>query len=230
MEELNMKDMQMKGLRDKITASLGAIEKSKRPEVEMNDIQLKLKEFQIAFDAANIELRQCPPESKEQWKNTLRTHKNNLRELKNEFEWKKQQVDREQLMGDHKTSDAVDFTTADGLMKHGMDVQDKSTKSLQRTINVIEEAKTVGNETVTKLNEQTEKIEGMYDKLESIESTLARSTAIIKRMARKMATDKYIWVMVFLVMAAIVIIIVLQKINDNSSSSTASSSSTGSGR
>jgi len=45
--------------------------------------------------------------------------------------------------------------------------------------------------------------------MDEIESTLKRSTKIINRMARKVATDKYIWVLAFLVLAAIITVIVL---------------------
>src|SRR5437667_326154 len=84
---------------------------------------------------------------------------------------------------------------------------DKSKESLERTLRVVQDTKQVGIDTNAKLEANTAQIEGMYDKLESIESTLTRSTKVIKRMARKMATDKYVWVVVFLVFMAIIAII-----------------------
>ena len=55
----------------------------------------------------------------------------------------------------------------------------------------------------------------MSDKLDEIESTLQRSTKIIRRLARKMATDKYIWVFSLLVLGAIIALIVVKEVNKN---------------
>jgi len=219
-EELQMKDLQMKGLTEKITALLNGIEKSKRQELDLNEVNQRLKEFQIALDGANIELRHLGTNpQKNEFKQMLRDHKNTLKELKNDYEWKKSAATKEQLMGDHKDSGPADLDTAEGLMKHGLDVQDKSKESLGRTLRVVNDTKNIGIDTVAKLEANTQQIEGMYDKLESIESTLARSTKIIKRMARKVATDKYVWVVVFLVFAAIVAVIVVKNVKKKSGES-----------
>ena len=122
-----------------------------------------------------------------------------------------------------------DLETADGLMKHGLEVQDKSKDSLQRTLRVVHETKVIGQDTVVKLEQNTEQIQGMYDKLESIETTLQRSTKIIKIMARKVATDKYIWVIAFIVFGVIIFIIVWKAMHNSSSSSSPSLSSSSTG-
>ena len=56
----------------------------------------------------------------------------------------------------------------------------------------------------------------MYDELETIEGTMKRSKVIIKRMARKVTTDKYIWFVIFLCVAAIIFIIVWKSIHPES--------------
>lgn len=212
--------MQMQGLTQKITETLNGLEKSKRVELDIADVQQKLREFQVALDGANIELRHLGNDpQKNEMKQMLRDHKTKLRELRNEFEWKKEAAVKDQLSGDHKGGEN-DLTTADGLMKHGLDVQKSSTESLVRTMKVVEETRQIGVDTVGKLEKNTEQIEGMYDKLEDIQSTLERSTAIIKRMARKMATDKYIWCIVFLVFAAIMFIIIWQQVQKRKGGST----------
>lgn len=218
-EELQMKDLQMKGLTEKLTELLSGLDKSKRKELDLNDIQSKLKEFQIALDAGHIEFRHLGPNAtnKNEYKIMLRDHKSSLKELKNEFEWKKAAATKDELLADGSNgADNTELETAEGMMKHGLDIQDKSKQSLERTLRVVQDTKTIGQDTNAKLEANTAQIEGMHDKLESIESTLQRSTKVIKRMARKMATDKYVWVIVFLVFVAIVFLIVWKNIKKSS--------------
>jgi type IV secretory pathway TrbL component len=100
---------------------------------------------------------------------------------------------------------------------------------LGRTLRTIHETKDIGIDLNAKLDANTHQIEAMYDNLTSIDTTLARSTKVIKRMARKMATDKVIWVFTFLIIAAVVAIIVwrqYKKSQDSSSSDTPPADST----
>ena len=222
-EELSMKDLQMKGLTEKITGLLAGLDKSKRKELDLSEIGSRLKEFQISLDSASIEQRHLGAHpQKNEFRVMLRDHKNTLKELKNEYEWKKSSAVKEELLGDHKPgADAANaLETEEGLMKHGLDTQDKSKESLARTLRVVNDTRTIGQDTVLKLEANSSQIEGMYDNLEDIESTLARSTKIIKRMARKVATDKYVWVIVSLVFAAIVFIIIYTQVQKRRGKST----------
>lgn len=220
-EELSMKDMQMKALTEKIEMLLKGLDKSKRAELDLAEIGSRLRDFQTALDGAQLELKHLGAHvGKAEFTKLLRDHKHTLKELKNEYEWRKANSDKNQLLeGAKPAASAADMATADGLMKHGLEVQAAGTSSLQRTLKVVGETKDIGIDTVAKLDANTHQIEAMYDNLTSIDTTLARSTKVIKRMARKMATDKVIWVFAFLVIAAIVAIIVwkqVQKRNDDS--------------
>jgi len=220
-EELRLKDLQMKGLTEKIESLLNGLEKSKRKEMDMSDVQQKLKEFNICLDEAKIELRHLKDDAeKSEYGAMVKEQKAVFQKLKNEFEWKKSSAVKDQLLGDHKV-DVGDQSTAEGTMKHGLDTLDKSKDSLKRTMETINETKTIGTATVAKLEAQTEQMEGVYNELENIETSLARSRKIISRIARKVATDKYIWVVVFLVFAAIVTIIVLKSMGQGGSNTNA---------
>jgi len=233
-EELQLKDMQMTGLTDKISGMLQSVSKSKRKELDLQDIAARLKEFEMALDSGNIELRHIGNHpDKTEFKVMLREHKNKLKELRTQYESKKGTIVRDELLGDAEADPTADkLETAEGLMEHGLKIQDKSKQSLERTLGVIAQTKEIGTDTVLKLETNTKQIEGMYDELEMIESSLARSTKIIKRIARKMATDKYIWVMIILLICVVIVIIVMGKVNltSSSSSSSPSASSTGSRR
>ena len=225
-----MKDLQMKGLSEKLVDMLAKLGKSKRKELDLQEVAARLKEFQMALDSANIELRHIGNHpDKAELKQMLREHKTVLKELRTEYEAKKGVVVKDELMGDHVEEGKDGLDTAEGLMDHGLKTQASSKESLQRTLGVIERTKEVGTDTVLKLETNTKQIEGMYDQLEQIESSLARSTKIIRRIGRKMATDKYIWVCIVMLVCVIIVIIVLTKVKRVSSSSDDSASSTGAG-
>lgn len=213
-----MKDLQMKGLTEKIEMMLTGLDKSKRQELDLAEIGSRLRDFQTALDSAQLELKHLGANvQKAEFTKIIRDHKNVLKQLKNEYEWRKANSDKNSLMDGAKASaTGADFQSAEGLMQHGLDVQDKSKQSLERTLRVVHEAKDIGIDTVAKLDANTHQIEAMYENLTAIDTTLARSTKVIKRMARKMATDKVIWVFAFLVFAAIIFIIVYKKLKPNS--------------
>lgn len=213
-----MKDLQMKSLTEKIEMMLKGLDKSKRQEMDLAEIGSRLREFQTCLDGAQLELKHLGAHAqKNEFTRLLRDHKHTLKELKNEYEWRKSSSDKNSLMdGATPAKTGADMTTAEGMMKHGLEVQDKSKESLERTRRVVAETKEIGIDTVAKLESNTHQIEAMYDNLTAIDSTLARSTKVIKRMARKMATDKVIWVFAFLVFCAIIFIIVWSKVKPES--------------
>jgi len=213
-EELSLKDQHMKGLTEKIQMMLDGLPKSKKQELDIAEIGSRLRDFQMTLDGAQLELKHLGAHSqKAEFTKLLRDHKHNLKQFKIDYEMAKKGSDKNALMDGAKPSaTGADMTTADGMMAHGLKVQDQSNQSLARTLRVANEAKDIGIDVVAKLEADTAKIEGMADNLSSIDSTLARSRKNIARIARRMATDKVIWVLAFLVFAAIIAIIVYKNL------------------
>jgi hypothetical protein len=190
-EDLKLLDLQLKGHTEKISELLESSKKTNTfPKIES-----EFKLFRIALDKASIEIRRIADPGN--LKPELRSYRKLYKELYTKYE----------LLGDHVID--IDIKSNDDLMKHGLDVQKDSKDSLTRTIKVINDTKVIGEELLKKLKQNTEQIEQMHDKLESIETTLSRSTKVIKRIARKVASDKYIWVIGILIFIAIITIIVL---------------------
>ena len=225
-----MKDLQMKGLTEKLGELLQRLPKSRRAELDLDEIAARIKEFQVALDSANIELRHLGNHpDKAELKQMLRDHRSTLKELKADYEQKRGGAVKDELLGDHEEDGAAGQETADSLMAHGFKTQAASAESLQRTLATIEMSKEVGTDAVLKLESNTKQVEGLYDQLEQIESSLQRSTKIIRRIARKVATDKYVWVMICLLFCAVLAIIVLTKVKPGSSSSSDDSASSSTG-
>merc|ERR1712154_681102 len=70
-------------------------------------------------------------------------------------------------------------------------------------------------DTATMLHNQTEQIEKIGKDLGEIDDEIDRATRVLKRMGRRVMTDKYIWCLIFLIFAAIIAIIVVSVVEGN---------------
>jgi preprotein translocase subunit Sss1 len=206
MEEIRIRDEQLTDLDAELSVLFEGLEESARKELDLDEIKDKIHEYGNALDSFKFELRSQAPANRSLYKEKAKKFKSNLRKYKSDLKWQETQNTRDQLF-DGATAGGADEATAEGYMKKGLDIQQQSKESLQRSAAKVAETQQIGRETAVKLAQQTKQLEKVADDLDSIESTLARSTKIIKRMARKVSTDKYIWVLVFLVLCAIVGII-----------------------
>lgn len=213
MEEIRLRDEQLEKLSVNIQALFNGLAKSQRQQQDLDMIKDLLQEFEIAMDGFKIELKHQTPSDKKVYKAKMKEHKAFYDRMKNDYEWKQTDSTRRDLIGDRKAK-AVDYDSADGLMRHGLEVQQESKESLQRSVGKVHESLQVGKETAAKLDQQTEQMAGMIDKLDEIDSTLTRSMRVIKDIGRKILTDKYMWMLIVLVFAAIVFIIVYKNVID----------------
>lgn len=94
-------------------------------------------------------------------------------------------------------------------MRYGLELQDKGTASLKQTSRIIEDAKQIGIDINQKLEKQNDQIVNIHDDLESVESTLERSKKIIIQMARRIATDKVLKCLTFLLFVSIIVVLLL---------------------
>jgi len=218
MEEIRTRDDQCTELAKTIRAGLDALDKSTRRDMELDNLRDQLNDFQTALDAIKIELKNShiAHTDREEFKGKHKSHKGILEVLKNEFDWKSKDADRGELFDDRKEA-GHNLDTEGGLIAHGDAVQAASKESLQRTIGNVTTAAAIGKETTVKLQAQTQQLAGQLDSLNQIDDNVYAANKILRRMARRIASDKYIWVMVFLVFAAIVFIIVWKNLHPSAS-------------
>jgi len=205
--EIEMRDEQLNSLWEKSQELLNGLEKSDRRELDLIELQRMTREFENAFDNFKIELQALSKKDQRNYKKKRKEHGDRLVQLRNDVEFKAQQGNRDALLGPGGEG-GPDLQTEDGVINHGRQVLGESKDSLERTLGVVNQTTAIGVKVTEQLQKQTEQIEKAYETMDEIESTLKRSTKIINRMARKVATDKYIWVVAFLVLAAILFIII----------------------
>jgi len=212
-----MRDEQFNSLWEKSQELLNGLEKSDRRELDVIELQRMTREFENAFDNFKIELQAISKKDQRNYKKKRKEHGDRLVQLRNDVEFKSQQGNRDALLGSGGEGGGPDLQTEDGVIHQGRTVLGESKDSLERTLGVVNQTAAIGVKTVEQLQKQTEQIEKAYETMDEIESTLKRSTKIINRMARKVATDKYIWVVAFLVLAAILFIIIWSAVKKSKS-------------
>jgi len=215
-EELRLRDQQLVDLTKMMQETLAGLDKSSRKQQDLDALKDQVVEFQTAMDGFKIELKSQQPSDKRVYKAKLKQHKQNLEDMKNQIEWKQTDSVRKDLVGDHQPK-VVDYDSGAGLMKHGLEVQQESKDSLARSVQTVHQTLAVGKETANKLDQQTQQMANMIDNLDDIGSTLDRSKKIIRDIARRVATDKYMWVLIVLVFGAIVFIIIYKQLAPRSS-------------
>jgi len=205
-DEIKIRDNQLAQLDEELVALFAGLEKSKRRELDVIELREKVHAYNNALDCLKMEMRTGP--DKEQYKAKAKTYANNYRKYKTDLEWAEKQGTKTELMDGARGDQAAKMATAEGMMEHGLATQAASKDALGRIREKVGETRDIGVATAATLASQTDQLEHMYDDLQDINSTLQRSTVIIRRMGRKLTTDKYMWVMSLLVMAVIIAIII----------------------
>jgi len=213
-EDVKSREQQCRDLAKMMRDSLDNLDKSARRAAELDNLKDQVNELQTSLDALKIELKggALSHTDREEYKKKHKELKAILDQLKSDIEWKEQNAEKDELVGDRKAP-GHDYNTADGLMAHGDEVLDASKQSLQRTMANVATTVQIGKDTNVKIQQQTETLTRDLEEIYKIKSSVKRSAAILRRMARRVASDKYMWVCVFLVFAAIIFIIVWKSLH-----------------
>jgi len=207
--EVAIRDQQLETLSGEINELFDNLDKSKKREADLVSINSKLKEFENPLDTMHLDLKSLDVSVKKKYMQKYKAYKNAKKEWEQKLDWQKKNSTRDALM-DGATPDktGADFETPSGLMDHGLAVQSDTKASLERALGVVKDARDLGQATSQKLDAQNKQMANMLDELASIDSTLTRANKTLRRIARKVGTDKYLWVMIGLVVAAVIFLIV----------------------
>ena len=103
----------------------------------------------------------------------------------------------------------ADEMTAKDLVQHAKQVQDDSKAATGRTRQVLDQTIAVGMETTEVMHAQTKQLNTVDTGLDDLESTLKRADKQVRIFLRRLATDKVVMTLVFVVVIAIVTSIVV---------------------
>jgi len=160
-------------------------------------LETKFTEYKSALDeyhtiaAINTTLR-----------DDYRIHRSTYRLLLGEFERRKAVIAKNDLLYDDNSSDEIE------LIESTIATHNTSTASLANTLRIATDAREIGININTILEQNNQTINDTNDKIESISSTMDRTKNVIRQIAVKIASDKYLWGMMTLLLAGIIFIIV----------------------
>lgn len=136
-----------------------------------------------------------------------------LQKLNTDLQWAKSEGERAELMDRPAGVESADMMSAQSLISKGAAIQEQSLASTSRSKRMIEDSRAVGIETATKLKAQTEQLRNIDDDIMKVESNLKRADLLIRAFLRRMATDKFIMVFMFLIVVGILTIIIYKAVN-----------------
>lgn len=118
---------------------------------------------------------------------------------------------RDELLEDDGAADDDDRSTEEKYIREGDELLESNKDILQATLQRVQDARSLGESGIEKLKRQNEQLAGISENLDQMEDTLKVSQRLLRQMARRMLTDKYLWMLMFLVVAAIIGIILVQQ-------------------
>jgi novel plant SNARE len=163
-----------------------------------------------------LEMQTLPAAGKDTYKKKLKGFEGRVKKLHTEYRWHKNEGDRSELMGERRKDAASRPKDGDGLVDATLGVQDKTKKSLGRTLGMIHSAESTAVETAAELAAQTQQMGRIDDNLERIQDDLHRSRALITSFAKRMMTDRIILCMLFLVVVGLAAIIIISAVDPDS--------------
>jgi SNARE protein len=155
------------------------------------------------------------PNERKSYENKLKRHERDLKELSIQLQEYRQELNRGELFVNAQRGGESPEEDGDAMLVEASKLQDKTKESLDRTANLVSEAKSVGLETMEELRRQREQISHIDEEAQKIEGNLKRADKLIKTFGRRMATDRFIQcfacVNVFLLVGVIVYIVVMKQ-------------------
>jgi len=210
MEELRIKDEQLDTLISDMRDMRDGLQKSQRKKQELDMLKDKAKSGRLALQQMDIEIEHQSGSDRRRYRDRLREYTNKLNQLDEDIATAEAGSNTNELLGDHK-AEVRDLSTQAGLTEYGEHLDQNSTDSLKRSVVVIHETVDGGRRIADDLERQTEKLSGILEGLDEIDGAMQRSRKFLARIGRRVLTDKYVWLLIGLIVVAIIFIVVWLK-------------------
>eukprot|EP00922_Rhytidocystis_sp_ex-Travisia-forbesii_P057759 GHVS01085487.1.p1 GENE.GHVS01085487.1~~GHVS01085487.1.p1 ORF type:complete len:224 (+),score=31.71 GHVS01085487.1:68-739(+) len=188
---------------------LSADEKRQR----FSEINRITQQVRTAKEAYVLELRGVPVEDARVFRAELGEKMDQFKNLLTEYEWKKTEISREQLVGQGETVNEADIDVDDmdrqQIVAYGDEVQDQTLESIKRMKRVVGETEQIGHEVVQRLDEQTEQMARIHENMNDVEYNIKRAQNTMRSIARNAASDRCVQVVCCLVALLLIVVIAL---------------------
>jgi hypothetical protein len=185
--------------------------KSKTPKEDVAALAAKLKTFYAGLERVKFDIGDLEEDQRRVWKRKFKDLKGMYAESLNAVKAASAQANRDELL---ETADGgvEEEETEERFIKRGEELLDSNKSALKQTLATVNEAKNVGGATAKMLEEQNAQMGRIADDLDVMEGQLKVSQRIMRQMARRMMTDKYIWIFIGLGVMAIIAVIVVSQV------------------
>jgi chromosome segregation ATPase len=210
MNEVETIDREVRQELKEIEESLLKMENGLVTERESSSVKRKIAHVKSQLKRMDIELRQVTNrDAARNFKPIIRDHNKKLKDLEQQLEWTQAGKAGNTQDPNNKYAGMDISRNEEDAINYGRDLQNRTQEAADNAITTLVETTNIATDTAQKVHEQTEQIKQIDQTLVEVDNELERANRILKRMARRVMTDKYIWCLVALVFIAIVIIIAL---------------------
>jgi len=201
-------DREVRGLLKEIEDELSRIEHSGSVinERDVSNVQNKITQANNRLKTMDIELQSVPDRAvARKYKPVIKEHRKKIQDFEQQLQWTSA---GKQVTTNNKYNAEDIANNEDAAIAYGNELHGRIDDAADRAINTVNETKEIAMETAQKVNEQTQQIVEIDKTLGEIDDEIQRASLILRRMGRRVMTDKYIWILVCLVMLAIIGVIV----------------------
>mmetsp|Transcript_28051 Transcript_28051/g.34250 ORF Transcript_28051/g.34250 Transcript_28051/m.34250 type:complete len:232 (+) Transcript_28051:36-731(+) len=145
-----------------------------------------------------------------QYRAVVRNHQSKLDEYEQNMKWVDDHLtdkERKKQAGQFTSNDILN--NEDNAIKYGNKLLNETDDAADRTIQVVNQIQANAAETAEMVANQTKQLNNINNELDSIDEEIDRASKVMKRMGRRVMTDKYIWVLISLIFIAIIVAVVL---------------------
>lgn len=208
-------DREVKRLLKEIEEQINKIENGLAASSASQQVNKKIEHTKSRIKTMEIELQTVDDREKaRKFKPVIRDHRAKLKEFEQALQWSQAGAAEEHVNKSGYNVDEI-LNDEDAAIGYGRRLQDETDAAADRAIRDLQETNEVAVNTAEMLHNQTEQIANIDKNLAEIDDEIDRATRVLKRMGRRVMTDKYIWGLIFLIFAAIIAIIVVSVVEGN---------------
>jgi len=171
------------------------------------------QQIRTAKDAYVLELRALPKEEVPNYKSALEEKLIVFKNLLVEYEYKKSQINKEQLVQEVLAEEAnPDQMSREQLIKQGDHVQDQTQESIDRMQKMVQESEQVGGAILVKMDDQTNQMMRIQGNMDDVTYNIQRAKGTMSSIARSAATDicliiECVCIIVFIIVSVCLVVI-----------------------
>jgi len=206
-------DREVKRLLKEIEDQIQRIESGLAEERATQQVTRKIDHCKSRIKTMEIELQTVEErDTARKFKPVIREHRQRLKECQTALQWS--QAGAADDATNNKSGYNADEVLNDenAAIGYGRRLQDETHDAADRAIRDLAETQETAVNTATMLHDQTEQIANIDRNLAEIDDEIDRATRVLKRMGRRVMTDKYIWCLIFMIFAAIIAIVVVSAV------------------